>query len=182
MVPRTEPENPAAAMSFALQDNPAHHTHTYIYIYRGWGGGSIQKRWPYRQINPRLLAGPSFWSLYSASCCFVGLSWFRAASLQELVFFCLQFSSCLIDPLRTFAWSSRCGAVFIFLKLETLNRCRARGICSQILLTPRSRATLQTQLCFFLLKLLKKTNSTAGPLFLQIQAPATLNTCFYITL
>ena len=44
----------------------------------------------------------------------------------------LTFSIRSRDPLRSFAWSnrSRCGAALIFLKLRTLNRCRASGICS----------------------------------------------------
>ena len=45
----------------------------------------------------------------------------------------LRFSIRSRDPLRSFACSnrSRCGAALIFLKLQTLNRCRASGICSR---------------------------------------------------
>ena len=48
----------------------------------------------------------------------------------------LRFSIRLRDPLRSFAWSnrSRCGAALIFLKLRTLNRRRASGICSRAFL------------------------------------------------
>ena len=48
----------------------------------------------------------------------------------------LRFSNRSRNPLRSFAWSnrSRCGAAFIFLKLRTLNRCRAIGICSRAFL------------------------------------------------
>ena len=48
----------------------------------------------------------------------------------------LRFSNRPRDPLRSFAWSnrSRCGAALIFLKLRTLNRCRASGICSRAFL------------------------------------------------
>ena len=48
----------------------------------------------------------------------------------------LRFSNRSRDPLRSFAWSnrSRCGAALIFLKLRTLNRCRASGICSRAFL------------------------------------------------
>ena len=47
-----------------------------------------------------------------------------------------RFSNRSRDPLRSFAWSnrSRCGAALIFLKLRTLNRCRASGICSRAFL------------------------------------------------
>ena len=90
---------------------------------------------------------------------FVALSWFWAANLQKLVVFyvfqiaratlCglwagralktrgfLRFSNRSRDPLRSFARSnrSRCGAALIFLKLRTLNRCRASGICSRAFL------------------------------------------------
>ena len=89
----------------------------------------------------------------------MALSWFWAADLQKLMVFCdfqiaratlcglsagrpsktrgfLRFSNRSRDPLRSFAWSnrSRCGAVLIFLKLRTLNRCRASGICSRTFL------------------------------------------------
>ena len=89
----------------------------------------------------------------------MALSWFWAADLQKLVVFCdfqfaratlcglwagrisktrgfLRFSNCSRDPLRSFVWSnrSRCGAALIFLKLQTLNRCRASGICSRAFL------------------------------------------------
>ena len=48
----------------------------------------------------------------------------------------LRFSNRSRGPLRSFAWSnrSRCGAALIFLKLRTLNRCRASGICSRAFL------------------------------------------------
>ena len=48
----------------------------------------------------------------------------------------LRFSIRSRDPLRSFAWSnrSRCGAALIFLKLRTLNRCRASGVCSRAFL------------------------------------------------
>ena len=48
----------------------------------------------------------------------------------------LRFSNRSRDPLRSFASSnrSRCGAALIFLKLRTLNRCRASGICSRAFL------------------------------------------------
>ena len=48
----------------------------------------------------------------------------------------LRFSNRSRDPLRSFAWSnrSRCGAALIFLKLRTLNRRRASGICSRAFL------------------------------------------------
>ena len=48
----------------------------------------------------------------------------------------LRFSNRSRDPLRSFARSnrSRCGAALIFLKLRTLNRCRASGICSRAFL------------------------------------------------
>ena len=48
----------------------------------------------------------------------------------------LRFSIRSRDPLRSFAWSnrSRCGAALIFLKLRTLNRCRASGMCSRAFL------------------------------------------------
>ena len=48
----------------------------------------------------------------------------------------LRFSIRSRDPLRSFARSnrSRCGAALIFLKLRTLNRCRASGICSRAFL------------------------------------------------
>ena len=48
----------------------------------------------------------------------------------------LRFSNRSRDPLRSFAWSnrSRCGAALIFLKLQTLNRCRASGMCSRAFL------------------------------------------------
>ena len=48
----------------------------------------------------------------------------------------LRFSNRSRDPLRSFAWSnrSRCGAALIFLKLRTLNRRRASGVCSRAFL------------------------------------------------
>ena len=60
---------------------------------------------------------------------------FRLVGPRKLVVF-LRFSIRSRDPLRSFAWSnrSRCGAALIFLKLRTLNRCRASGVCSRAFL------------------------------------------------
>ena len=89
-------------------------------------GGSVQKRWPYRQINPRLLAGPSFWSLYRRAVFRGPVVVSGCEPSRTRVFFCNSRPS---KTLRTFAWSFGCGAALIFLKLETSNRCRATGIC-----------------------------------------------------
>ena len=82
------------------------------------------------------------WSTFENSCFFCDFQIARAtlcglwAGRPSKTRAFLRFSNRSRDPLRSFAWSnrSRCGAALIFLKLRTLNRCRASGICSRAVL------------------------------------------------
>ena len=113
--------------------------------------------WPCRGFGPPTFENPWFFTFFNLPA--RPSADFGLVDLRKLVVFCdfqitratlcglsagrpsktrgfLRFSNRSRGPLRSFAWSnrSRCGAALIFLKLRTLNRCRASGICSRAFL------------------------------------------------
>ena len=113
--------------------------------------------WPCRGFGPPTFENPWFFTFFNSPA--RPSADFGLVDLRKLVVFCdfqitratlcglsagrpsktrgfLRFSNRSRGPLRSFAWSnrSRCGAALIFLKLRTLNRCRASGICSRAFL------------------------------------------------
>ena len=77
----------------------------------------------------------------------------------------LRFSNRSRDPLRSFAWSnrSRCGAALIFLKLRTLDRCRASGMRSRAFLARARKRGRAIGIASELLLILCDFNSPARP-------------------